>query len=495
MPYPTPRAGSRAYRGALAGRPKATPNASSEGLFRLRSQPEMAPRQATHQAVNTALQNGGPPGQRERLTAAMITSGNRGGYASATVSAVIKEAGVSRPTFYEFFRDRDDCFTQTLAQAQAMLLAATSEEIERSPPQQATEAALKALIDLARREPEAVRFVTNEPLAASHLALAARDETLAQTARLIAVAQRGLPRKLETPDIAPEVLFGAAHRLLGSQMRRGEPGLTTIHQELLAWVRSYRAPRAEHRWQTLKPGPKPTGPPVALESLLSEPPPLAPGRPRLSSEEIAANHRQRVLLAVACVAQEKGYEASTVTDIARRAKLDPKVFYRLFADKQDAFMRCHDLGFRHLIPTMASAFFNGGDWPQRSWQAGHALLAFLEAEPLLAYIGVIEAHSVGAQAVQRVEDSHVAFTIFLEEGYLYAEPEMGASRQPAGRLALEAIVAASHELVYQKLRTGQAGQLTRHLGQVGSLVLTPFLGPAKANRFIDEQLGAEAKQR
>ncbi len=51
--------------------------------------------------------------QRERLIAGMVMAARRHGYAGANVSRVIARAGVSRPTFYEYFADKDDCFLAT----------------------------------------------------------------------------------------------------------------------------------------------------------------------------------------------------------------------------------------------------------------------------------------------------------------------------------------------------------------------------------------------
>src|ERR1700679_1120423 len=48
--------------------------------------------------------------QRERLLDGMLLAAVRRGYAGANVAQVIAQAGVSRPTFYEYFADRDDCF-------------------------------------------------------------------------------------------------------------------------------------------------------------------------------------------------------------------------------------------------------------------------------------------------------------------------------------------------------------------------------------------------
>lgn len=52
--------------------------------------------------------------QRRRLFRAMAEVCATQGYAAATVADVIAEAGVSRTTFYELFRDKEDCFIAAL---------------------------------------------------------------------------------------------------------------------------------------------------------------------------------------------------------------------------------------------------------------------------------------------------------------------------------------------------------------------------------------------
>jgi hypothetical protein len=166
------------------------------------------------------------------------------------------------------------------------------------------------------------------------------------------------------------------------------------------------------------------------------------------------------------------------------------VFYTLFANKQDAFMSVHELGFQQLMAITAGAFFEGSTWPERSWRAGLAFARFLETNPLIAHVGFIEAYAVGPRAVQRVEDSHMAFTMFLQEGYQFAP-----HTSPPGQLALEAIVAAIFEIVYHEARRGRTAQLSGMTGHVVFLCLTPFLGTEETNRFIDEQLQGERRSR
>src|ERR1700730_5466452 len=109
------------------------------------------PRRTT--TINTALQKRRTSTQRERLLGGMITAANRDGYAGANVSEVIGEAGVSRPTFYEYFADKDACFLGALADVQGRLLIQIHEWVQQQPPEAALQATVEALIAFASSEP------------------------------------------------------------------------------------------------------------------------------------------------------------------------------------------------------------------------------------------------------------------------------------------------------------------------------------------------------
>src|ERR1700735_3389436 len=99
--------------------------------------------------------------KREELVASMIAAGNHVGYAHASVSTVIEQAGVSRPTFYDYFRDRDDCFLGALDDVYQRLLLVVRERVGAGPAERALPSALEALIDFAVSEPDAARFLTS----------------------------------------------------------------------------------------------------------------------------------------------------------------------------------------------------------------------------------------------------------------------------------------------------------------------------------------------
>ncbi len=432
---------------------------------------------------NGALQKGRRSTQRERLLAGMVRTANLEGYAGANVSKVIAEAGVSRPTFYEYFEDRDACFLEALREAQQRLLDAIGDALAQCPPQQAIQASLAAIVEFASAEPGQALFLTSQAMAAGPQALDVRDEGIAEIEQAIEDARRLLDRSELSCDLSPRIVVGGLYRLLASRLRRGELGLSRTIDELNAWVASYERPVGKHRWRALRgtpAGPAPAG--LALGPLPA-PSPLGPGRPGLSKEEVAANHRQRILHAAAQLAEEKGYNATTIADITGLAGVDGRAFYAAFADKQEAFMAVHEIGVQHVMSVTAAAFFTGASWPERIWAAGRALTGFLESNPMIAHVGFVEAYAVGPAAVQRVEDSHITFTIFLQEGYQH-KPR----RTPPSRLALEAIITSIFEIVYRDARRSMEPRLSDMLGHMAFLVLATFLGAKDANEFIEGRL-------
>jgi AcrR family transcriptional regulator len=442
----------------------------------------MGARRVPQGKINTGLTKGRQATQRERLLRGMVAVGNRDGYARASVSAVIAEAKVSRPTFYDYFRDREDCLLAVVAEANAGLLAAAREAVAETP-ERPLAGCVRGLIAFAGADPALARFLTNEPMSCGGRALDAREEGLEAVEGLIEETYKTLDPATPAPDISGRMLTGGLYRLLASRLRRGEPRLTAILADLLDWIARYETPLAEHRWRNLKPiSPSPRLP-AGIAGPLSAPKPLPPGRPRLTPEQVAENHRQRILYAVATLAETKGYNATTIADITKQAGLDGHIFYSLYTDKQDAFMAVHEIGFQQVMTVTASAFFKGSTWPERTWEAGRALAQFLQTNPLIAHVGFVEAGAVGPRAMQRIEDSHTAFTIFLQEGYQYAPQP-----SPPPQAALEAIVTTIYETIYHQARRPGKPKLAGLLPHMTHLSIAPFLGTHNTNHYIDQKL-------
>jgi AcrR family transcriptional regulator len=420
--------------------------------------------------------------QRERLLRGMVEVANRRGYAGANVSAVIAAAGVSRPTFYEYFVDRDDCFVATIEHAHAELLTKVTQSLVQATPQDATRAAITALVGYASANKAMARFLMDGSMAGGARALDARDRGIVELAAAIEHARRLVPADGDVADLEARLLVASIYRVLAARLRRGQAAISRLSDPLLRWVAAYDRPPGELRWQTLSSQPPQVPSRHLPEAPVYEMPPLlGPGRPRISEEEIAENHRLRILYAVARLAETKGYTATTVAEIAQLASVAGRVFYRFYADKQEAFAAAHELGFRQVMDVTTRAFFAEDGWPERSWEAGCAFTQLLQANPLVAHVGFVEAYAVGPGAVQRIESSHDAFMFLLQEGLVRQTLPTG----PPPRVAMEAIIAGIFEIVYLQARRADEPQIAAMLPHIAHLWLTPFLGVAQADAFID----------
>jgi AcrR family transcriptional regulator len=440
----------------------------------------MSPRSPRAIATNSKVQRRSKSSQRERLIEAMIVVGNHDGYAGASVSTVAAEAGVSKPTFYDYFTDKDECFAAALVEVHASLMREFTPEIERAEPARAAQAAISALVRFASTHPAHTRFLTGEAMAGGRRALDARDQGIAQLAGAIDAASSGAGGEERIPDMPSEVLVGAVYRLLSSRLGRGEPVLSELLEPALEWLGRYLVSKRESRWRSLDSTTMTIHEPTAPR--MQAPRALGRGRPEASSEDVARTQRLRIMFAAATLAEQKGYAASTVADVTALARVDRRAFYSLFSDKQGAFMAMHEFGMHETMAITAGAFFTGSSWPERMWAAGLALAGFLETNPTIAHLGFVEAYSIGGGAAQRVEDSEAAFTIFLQEGYTY-----GAQAPPPSRVVLEATIKSIFEVVYMRARASARPSLSSVLPCTTFLSLAPFIGVEAANAFVDQK--------
>ncbi len=444
--------------------------------------PEDAPlTEGDSNPINTMSAHDRKSTQRERLLKGMVAAASRYGYAGANVSQVIANAGVSRPTFYDYFADKDDCFLAAHHEIAQRLLGLIHNAVEHGPPEHAIQQAIAVLIEFAGSDPAGARFLTNEIMAGGPRALDERDRTLGQIEQIVERTLRRVPADASSPDLPTRLAIGAAHWLLAPILRRGESDLSELADDLDSWIASYDRPVAGHRWRTLDPGPAIPPSPHVSELSLEAPSPLPRGRPRTSAAEVARNQRERILFATAEVAVKKGYSATRIADITAAAGVDGRIFYAHFRDKQQAFLAVHELGVQQVMATSAGAYFSGATWPERVWEGVRASAYFNASYPVVSHIGFVESHAVGSSALQRIDDSRTAFTIFLQEGY-----RQNAGSPPRG--ALEVIAAATFEIGYRQMRSGKGREMPHFAPLVVYLCLAPFLDPEMATEFVDKKL-------
>jgi AcrR family transcriptional regulator len=162
--------------------------------------------------------------QRERLLAAMFRSVNEVGYRALTVQNVLSRAGISRPTFYQQFEDKEDCFLcafDTAAEQIAERVEAAAAGAAEGSWRDRLRAGVAALLGFVAEEPDAARLIVVEARASSPAGLLRRDALLDRFAGCIdALVREELP---EPPSaIAAVGVVGGIESVLYARLRKGE---------------------------------------------------------------------------------------------------------------------------------------------------------------------------------------------------------------------------------------------------------------------------------
>ncbi len=163
--------------------------------------------------------------QRERLLAATLKATAEVGYRDLSVQDVLDRAGVSRPTFYEHFANKEDCFLVALDAAALRLrtrldaVASAGDESWRD----RLRLQLEELLRFVDEEPDAAMALVVDARAASTAALLRRDELLDHFAACIDSQVRdGLPDLPPPSSIAAAGIVGGIEAVLYSRLQRGD---------------------------------------------------------------------------------------------------------------------------------------------------------------------------------------------------------------------------------------------------------------------------------
>ncbi len=140
--------------------------------------------------------------QRQRLIRAVPAVVRATGFQALTVEQICTRAGVSRRTFYENFRDKEDCFlTSYRHHAQEVMSVASGAAAAGRDWQDRARFALAALLRFLAERPDVAHMAVIDVMAAGPTALAERDRAIGALASLLG------EEALSVPDPAPRLML------------------------------------------------------------------------------------------------------------------------------------------------------------------------------------------------------------------------------------------------------------------------------------------------
>ena len=168
--------------------------------------------------------------QRARLFAAASAVFARTGFADATAEAIAREAGMSKATFYEHFRNKEECILALFDAAIDVVIAGLDQAARDVPDQSAQSrvaASVRGFLEVVAAFPDQAQTLLVEIIGAGPRAMERRDAALARVAEYIdehnrADAEAGIASRLATPHDAFAIV-GAIVELASRQLRTKDP--------------------------------------------------------------------------------------------------------------------------------------------------------------------------------------------------------------------------------------------------------------------------------
>lgn len=177
--------------------------------------------------------------QRGRLLTAFVDEASEKGYHSVTISDIVARAGTAKRTFYEHFRDKEDCFVEAFKAGTTIVISsivragdAADDPIER------IEAGVRAYLDALIEFPNFTRLLLTDAIGGGAPVARRWMEWMELLADGL-IAWRSASR-LEHPQLpeitklqAVTVLSGVNELLRWEIERVGVEGISTIADELI----------------------------------------------------------------------------------------------------------------------------------------------------------------------------------------------------------------------------------------------------------------------
>jgi AcrR family transcriptional regulator len=192
-------------------------------------------------------------------------------------------------------------------------------------------------------------------------------------------------------------------------------------------------------------------------------------RPALSRDFIALHKRNRIMKALAELVAEQGYEATKISDLVRHAAVARKTLYDNFAGKEEVFLGAFDATVAEMRARVEEACASAeGDW-QAGVEAGlAALLDYVDEEPAMARLVVIEAISATPAATSRRDEALEAFVELARET-LPQDARLPSTIE-------ESLVGGVAWILHRQLRQEEALHAIDLLPQLSEFMLAPYLG-------------------
>ncbi len=183
---------------------------------------------------------------------------------------------------------------------------------------------------------------------------------------------------------------------------------------------------------------------------------------------------------MALVLAERGLRGTRIGLVCARAGVSPSAFRKLFASLDDCFLALLEQVRARSRGVMVEAFERESSWEDGVLAGMEALLLFLDAEPVLARVCLVEALAGPPVALRQRVESLQQLTPLLDSAR-----ERATLEQQPPEMAADAVIAAVCGILHTKLVEEQAPPFIVLLGELVGVAVAPYLGVSAAVEQIE----------
>jgi AcrR family transcriptional regulator len=204
-------------------------------------------------------------------------------------------------------------------------------------------------------------------------------------------------------------------------------------------------------------------------------------RDGVERERLSEIQRARILKALVELAGERGAANVVVSHIVARAGVSRRTFYEIFADRGECFVAAFEEAVVRAHRVVEPAYAGPGRWRERVRGALVALLGFLENDPDVARLLVVESLGAGQRVLDRRAEVTASLVAVVEAGC----SEGRISDPEPGSLTAEATVGAVLSLLHARLARPSPETLLELVNPLMAVIVLPYLGSAAARAERD----------
>jgi AcrR family transcriptional regulator len=208
-------------------------------------------------------------------------------------------------------------------------------------------------------------------------------------------------------------------------------------------------------------------------------PRLRPGPGGLPRGQVTQIQRSRMLAAAVEAVEDVGYARMTVAQVISRARVSRKTFYDVFTDREDCFLAAFEQALSQATLVAQEAYEAESSWREGIRAALARLLMFMDEEPGLAKLCVVEALGAG----ERVLDRRAKVLDELADVIDRGRTVTNGTREPPDVTA-EGVVGAIFAVLHTRVLEHGREPLTDLVGSLMSMIVLPYLGARAAGREL-----------